>query len=294
MRRILFINSKPDDARAHARVCMYVCRYHRHKRVAWWNAMLEQAQRHDESWNGSLMSPLPLLPLTIFLFILFSLSLSSSILATPVLPSFSFFVQSFAASLALSRSFLFHVFLAFTLACSASLSISFILSFSLSRLTWTPLSHAPKERSAVVGEWTNALSAPAVEIKRTGHFLLSPHRNTTKVPSIRPSFVSPFRSLYRNPLRLLFSHSLLLILAGIIIPASHGTLRVQAKPTDACWPASRSRRARLRQNYIIAFSVFCSAHLGGLRASRGLFLTLFKSYFSRDINKYLPHLFNAV
>lgn len=42
-------------ARAHTRTCM--CGYHRHEGVAWRSAMLERAQQHDESWNGSLAPP---------------------------------------------------------------------------------------------------------------------------------------------------------------------------------------------------------------------------------------------
>lgn len=180
-------------ARVYACACACVCvcvgrgrgGYHRYEGVAWRNAMLERAQQHDESWNGSLVPPRTLLSITGIRSSSFSstsLSLSFTSATTSVLLSFSLFARSFATPLALSLFFPLRVFLALAYSLAFNLPLSIYLSISVVRFfplfpgqhMDAILARAPKGRSAVVGEWTNALSAPAAEIKRTGRFLLFP------------------------------------------------------------------------------------------------------------------------
>lgn len=247
--------------------------------------MLERAQQYDESWNESLMPPPPFPSLFLCRsnrsrsssFLSSSLSLS----VTPVfhlsrsscgpLPHRSFFLPPFRF-VSLFRSRLF--------ARSASLFIH----LSPSATHGCPLSRAhPRDG---VGEWTNALSAPAAEIKRTGRFLLSPHPNTTKAhrPSVR-SFVRPFvpplrplsRSLSLPPLP---SCSLFLFPVRYH-PAS--LRRESPSKTDRRRLAgeSLSPRSLAAKLYYTAFSVSCPARLGGLRASREGALPLLKSSLTR-------------
>jgi len=114
-------------------------------------------------------------------------------------------------------------------------SLSFSLLLSLSERAVAALARASMGGFSVVGEWTNALSAPAAEIKRTDHFLLSPHRNATS-STIRPS-------LCPAPLFLSF---FLLLLFRRYRPARR-IERSPAKPTVAgppAEPAGRSAFAR--------------------------------------------------
>lgn len=160
-----------------------------------------------------------------------------------------------------------------------------------------------------VGEWTDALSAPAAEIKRTDRFLLSPHRNTTK--RLRYSSVPLLPPGPGNSLSVFLSLVLLLFRyrpANRIGRSPAKLHRHRAPRPDRRVALSRCTLARSRQNRIAAFSVSYPARRGGLLACisrpvrpatsvlyfcparlarRGL-----SSFSSHD--KYLPRLLDAV
>lgn len=135
----------------------------------------------------------------------------------------------------------------------------------------TAFARTSKRRSAVVGEWMNALSAPAAEIKRTGHFLLP----LASPPSVRPSahlIVRSFVHLFVRSLARLFvcfsaPTSLPLPFSARII--RQAVPRIQAKSTDAGWPLeSLMPRWFMAKLYHSLFCILFGAFWGSPRISR--------------------------
>lgn len=198
----LLIANPMARAYAHARACVRV--YQRYEGVAWRSAVIERARQHDESWNGSLVPPLPLWPGVPA----HDLPPFQPLLSLPLQPARSFYPSRSSRGPLPHRSLFLPPFRFASFSHSLSLARSFgrcfllYLSMYLSLLPGqhmeAALARAPKGRSAVVGEWTNALSAPAAEIKRTGlASSFPPRRNTTKAPPSVHSFVrssAPLRS----------------------------------------------------------------------------------------------------
>ena len=265
----------------HARVCACVwCVWippHRHEGVAWRNAMLERAQQHDESWNGSLVPPRTLFPSPGYDLPPFHRLLSLSLQPPRFLLSFSLFARSFAAPLALSLFFPLRVFLAlayYSLVQLPSLYLSIYLCRSFSFLLFLGqhmdaiLARARTQgtvrRCRRVDE-RSLCRRPRLRSNAPAVSSFSPRRNTTKVPPFVHSSVRLFVRSFVPPLQRLFGVVLLrlsypLVLSSFFPPVSSGKPRRESpSKTDRRRLAdeSLSRRVRSRQNCIIAFSVSC-------------------------------------